>query len=112
MAGIKRRMKRYHVKVPDFHVIAWCQDGDLFLIVCAGSLISGTGVIGIGLPDCNLPWLADKVIARIEQSSCKNQEEALDIADQTIAESKPALLAMACPCNEIPVGKRQCVVLH
>jgi len=113
MANIKRRMKRGQGKNRiDFYVSAWCENGDLSVVVFKGPCLSKTGVLNTGLPDCDMAWLAEKVVTRIEQSSCKNQEQALCLADLVIQEQKPALLALAYPCNEASVGKRQCAVLH
>ena len=109
MANIKRRMKRQQRKTdPDFCVSAWAENGNITVIVCAGPLISGTGVLNTGIPDGDLCWLAEKIMARIEQSPCRNQEQALCLADLVIREQKSKLLALAYPCNEIPVSKRQC----
>ncbi len=93
MASVKRQIRRR--QKPDFYVSAWAENGNITVIICAGPLISGTGVLNTGLPDSGLPWLAQKILARIEQSTCRDQEDALCIADQVIQEQKPILVSLA-----------------
>jgi len=96
MGSLKRRMKRNQRKTnPDFYVSAWAENGDITVIIRAGGWISGTGVLNTALPDSSLPWLAQKIVARIEQSTCRDQEDALCIADQIIQEQKPVLVSLA-----------------
>lgn len=95
MANIKRRMARKKINQPDFYVSAGCEDGDLTVIVSRKFEISSTTFFNTGLPDCDLPWLTEKIIARIEQSPCRDQEDALCIADQVILEQKPVLVSLA-----------------
>ena len=82
MASVKRKMKRR--QKPDFYVSAWAENGNITVIIRAGGWISGTGKGDTGLPDGHLPWLTQEIVARIEQSFCKDQEQALCIADQVI----------------------------
>ncbi|MBA7650247.1 hypothetical protein ES703_58050 [subsurface metagenome] len=96
MGSLKRQMKRNQRKTnPGFYVSAWAENGNITVIICAGCRISGTGVLNTGLPDSSLPWLAEKIVARIEQSPCRDQEDALCIADQVIQEQKPVLVSLA-----------------
>ncbi len=60
-----------------------------------GSWIGGTAALNTGLPDCELPWLADKIGERISRTRCCCYDSLLCVADTVIDEQKPLLVSLA-----------------
>jgi len=105
MSGIKRRISRQQGKNKgNLRIGAYIKDGDINITMMSGNWIGGTGVENTGLPDCNLIWLRDKIVDRINQGTTYSHEDLLCIADQVIEEEKPMLLRLTTK-DKSPHGK-------
>ncbi|GAJ03318.1 unnamed protein product [marine sediment metagenome] len=106
MANIKRRMRRRDK--PDkltkvfLSVDAACFEGNVSVVISSGSWVGVTGLLDIGLPDCDLPWLTKKIEDRLKITICDDLDDFLSVADVVLKEEKPRLLALA--KNQSPGG--------
>lgn len=60
-----------------------------------GSWIGGTAALNTGLPDGELPWLADRIGERLGRTRCCCYDALLCVADAVIEEQKPLLVSLA-----------------
>ncbi|MBA7642766.1 hypothetical protein ES703_50475 [subsurface metagenome] len=99
MANIRRKMRRQDK--PDKLTKVWlsvdvgCLDGNVSVVISSGSWAGVTGLLDIGLPDCDLPWLTKKVEERLKTTICDDLDDFLSVADVVLEEEKPGLMALA-----------------
>jgi len=93
MSGIKRRMMRKQIKKGvTVTVGAYIEDGELNVGIIDGNWHFVTGFYDSKLPDCELPWLRDKLLDRLSQSGPYNHGDLINIAELVIKENKHTLL--------------------
>jgi len=93
VSSIKRRMMRkQRKKGVTVTVGAYIEDGELNVGIIDGDWHFIIGFYDSKLPDCDLPWLRDKLIDRLSQSGHYNHGDIINIAELVIKENKPTLL--------------------
>ncbi|MBA7637289.1 hypothetical protein ES703_44932 [subsurface metagenome] len=93
MSGIKRRMMRkQRKKGVTVTVGAYIEGGELNVGIIDGNWHFIAGFYDSKLPDCDLPWLRDKLIDRLSQSGLYNHGDIINIAELVIKEQQPTLL--------------------
>ena len=98
MGSVKRKIRRRQrpglIKTP-LSIDVWCEDGNLVVFMCNGFWYGATAKSNTGLPDCNLPWLAEKIGERLGRTISYSYEDLLCVADAVIDEQKPLLISLA-----------------
>jgi len=96
MSSIKRQIRRkQRQKGRRLKIKAYAQDGNVCVVMRRDTSEYSTVLRDTGLPDCKLPWLAEKIQDRIELTGLAWWEDNLSIADKVIEEEKARLLALA-----------------